>query len=607
VTVPRILVVDDQLATEADLRAEFCRRCGLVDIDLQTTDESLKALPSDKIAEVVFCSGQENLNGRIENSLEEIIRVVESGWPSQQGWRWALVLLDVRFDSNPSKTDDGTFGLEVLEQVTRRWPDSDNTPGTSHIPVVMLSTYGRGERGKQAGRAGARAYIEKANLDSKHVAKILDEHGLLEDDLQLLIGKSLAMLQALRTAREAARNGRGNLLILGETGTGKTALARYIHHHSPRANHSLQTMTVGAGIEPTVLYAQLFGFWYGAYTPVDRSDAGRAERAHKSTLFIDEVGNLDPASQGSLLEYGRLTPDGMRRFGRLGVFPTDPKKAVDQAYKSIRGQYDQAAGEIAVDVFLLAGTNAPLDDETYRREHGFREDLFIRLGVEYRHYMKFPSLRERREDVLPLFLHFLGKASLENNGTWPKEIDIKVAERLTSYDWPGNIAELKGVASDVETQSREWDEILDHHLRPLAKTKDRSDNSKLEDSGFQTLSNLSTLEETLREFQVPKSRVELYGGLINVRTACGRVVADLVEAALEETRDLRSSEIIPTTAMNLLLGTNMASSRAADELKRWAKLFGFSSEGNSNLAQALRWAEGLRKSKKTNSISESTL
>src|SRR5258707_6697198 len=429
-TLPRILVLDDLFFWSTEDRAIWCRKLGLADV----TDGTERGL-GDYVAEAVFQSAQVRIGNSLVNSKDDAVNAVANGWWGEESERaakkWSLVLLDLQFDEGP--ISDGpidpdtnwpnqskkSFGLEILASLAGKWPDVDAPEGNCEVPVVMLSRLAREEVSRQAGRAGARAYIEKQDLTRELLEDILGEHGLIEDGSGLLIGSSLKLLKTLRTAREIGHNSSGNLLIVGETGSGKTVLGEYIHKESRRSSNDFHNFTVSEGFEPVGLNAELFGYWHGAFTDANQSEAGKAERANSSTLLIDEIGNLPKSSQGLLLEYCRLRSDGRRKLKRLGNFPTRPDM-IRQANASLVGEFNQSTQEITVDVFLISATNARIDDPTFRKEVGFRDDLYYRLGEEYHKSITFPSLKARMDDVDVLFKHYLELATKEMQGIWPK-------------------------------------------------------------------------------------------------------------------------------------------------------------------------------------------
>ena len=269
--IPRILVIDDQYAVEADLRADLCDRCNLIEISDAASDEELESKVSGKAAGVVFCSGQKRSGEVVENSLDEVDRAIDAGWPSPSGWRWAMILLDIRFDSKPHRSEDKGFGLRIIKHLVEKWPDRMAAPGNCDLPVVMLSTIPFQERGGQANRAGAHGYTEKADLDEQRLTELLEEHGLIEDtdprgrpEHRLLLGGSIALLKILREGRRIARQQFCNALILGPQGSGKTTLGEYIHAYSGRTDSFVPYY-----VKPSTAnlqYGELFGCWRGAHS-----------------------------------------------------------------------------------------------------------------------------------------------------------------------------------------------------------------------------------------------------------------------------------------------------------------------------------------------------
>jgi DNA-binding NtrC family response regulator len=606
---PRILVIDDQLASDVDLREEFCRTHAIHEISLEGRENDDARIGDSNVAAAVFVSAQLQNDGRVENSLVEARRAVAAGWPHRGGWRWALILLDLRFDSSKSGTpEDEYFGLQILEDLVTTWPDEDRF-GNSELPIVVLSSIERALYGAHVNRAGAAQYVEKGQLDREVLGKLLHAHGLLEDPDAVIFGRSLPLLKVLRRARGAAGEARGNILILGEQGAGKTLLARFIHDFSRRRSAPFQSLTVGPGMDPHMLRAQLFGFWYGAYTPVDKSEAGLAERAHDGTLFLDEIANLPIAAHQELLEYSRLNERGLRRLSRLGSYPTAPRSAVSQAKESVRGHFDTSTETVQADVFFLSATNKPIDRSTYRRESGFPEDLFVRLGQEYHPPIRFPSLGERKEDIVPLFLRFLREESLKNRGLWPKCIGSDVREMLEEYSWPGNVAELAGIAREAERATRSWEEVHARHL-PTFSVERRDPGiagSRVSSRGragaaYRMPNSIDSACCALEAATVRDSRKELEGALRGISRAYGTLIERLLSAALDFTRDRSGRErdttlgdLSPTRAMNLLLKQSMKTDKAADEIKRLVALLPESPAAGSDIGRVYAWAINLRK------------
>jgi formate hydrogenlyase transcriptional activator len=224
-----------------------------------------------------------------------------------------------------------------------------------------------------------------------------------------IIGRSPALREALATLERVSRTDT-TVLITGETGTGKEVMARSLHRQSRRASHPMVAVNL-AGVPETLVASELFGHEQGAFTGAVQRRIGRFEMADRTTLFLDEIGELSLEMQIALL---RVVQEG--EFERLG------------ACQSRR-----------VDVRLVAATNQNLEDAVDAGR--FRMDLFYRLSVFPIH---LPPLRERREDIPMLAEHFLEQAGrrLAHRFTG---IEPSSVERLTSFSWPGNIRQLQNV------------------------------------------------------------------------------------------------------------------------------------------------------------------
>jgi len=224
-----------------------------------------------------------------------------------------------------------------------------------------------------------------------------------------LLGESPVLLEVIRQALQVAPTDT-TVLILGETGTGKERLARLLHEHSLRRDRPMVKVNSG-GIAAGVAESELFGHERGSFTGASARRIGRFELAHRGTLFMDEVGELPPDLQVKLL---RALQE--REIERVGG--TQP---------------------IRVDLRVIAATNRDLEEDV--RAGRFRADLFYRLNVVP---LRMPPLRERREDIPTLAMHFLNLYARRLNkplqGFTPATI-----RRLEAYDWPGNVRELQNV------------------------------------------------------------------------------------------------------------------------------------------------------------------
>ena len=224
-----------------------------------------------------------------------------------------------------------------------------------------------------------------------------------------LVARSEAMREALRLAGRVAATD-ANVLVTGESGVGKDALALFVHAMSPRAMGPFVKIDCAA-LPAELLEAELFGYERGAFTGATAAKPGRLEAAHKGTLVLDEIAHLSRDAQAKLLRVIER-----REFERLGGRRT-----------------------VRVDARLLALTNVDLDDAVRRR--AFREDLFYRLNVVRIHVA---PLRERREDVEPLALKFLA-AYAAKHGRPARRFEAEASAALAAYDFPGNVRELANV------------------------------------------------------------------------------------------------------------------------------------------------------------------
>ncbi|HEX9204295.1 MAG TPA: sigma 54-interacting transcriptional regulator, partial [Candidatus Deferrimicrobiaceae bacterium] len=224
-----------------------------------------------------------------------------------------------------------------------------------------------------------------------------------------VVGESKAIRGVLALVEQVAPRD-STVLITGETGTGKELVAMAIHELSPRRDRVIVKVNC-AGLPPTLIESELFGRERGAYTGALSRQAGRFEIADRSTLFLDEIGDLTPELQVKLL---RVLQEG--EFERLG-----------------------SAKTIKVDVRLVAATNRDLEKEV--RKGTFREDLFYRLNV---FPIAIPPLRERPEDIPMLVWYFLHDLE-EKMGIRIRKVPKGVMEALVRYPWPGNIRELHNV------------------------------------------------------------------------------------------------------------------------------------------------------------------
>jgi DNA-binding NtrC family response regulator len=224
---------------------------------------------------------------------------------------------------------------------------------------------------------------------------------------RLLVGHSSAIVEICDIIQLVAAR-RVTVLITGETGTGKEVVARAIHAASNRANQSMVAVNCTA-LPANLIESELFGHAKGAFTGAHMSRAGRFEQANRSSIFLDEIGDLPLEAQAKLL---RVLQE--QEFQRLGSSET-----------------------VKVDVRVIAASNVDLEQAA--RERRFREDLYYRLNVVPIH---MPALRDRREDIPLLLDHFIERIRAAENGPY-KEISPEAVDFLSQLDWPGNVRQLE--------------------------------------------------------------------------------------------------------------------------------------------------------------------
>ncbi|WP_245768338.1 sigma-54-dependent transcriptional regulator [Stigmatella aurantiaca] len=229
------------------------------------------------------------------------------------------------------------------------------------------------------------------------------------EDLDPFLGTS-PLIRRLEATAQRVRDSDRSILIQGETGTGKGVLASWLHRHGPRAHEPLIQLNC-AGLSPQFLETELFGHERGAFTSAVSSKQGLLERAHRGSVFLDEVGDMDPLVQPKLLKVLEE-----RRFRRLGEVE-----------------------ERSVDIRLIAATHQDLVERVRARQ--FRSDLYFRISILPLH---IPALRERPEDIPPLAHASLAQLSREL-GRPGLKLAPQAEAALRAYPWPGNLRELRNV------------------------------------------------------------------------------------------------------------------------------------------------------------------
>jgi nitrogen regulation protein NR(I) len=338
-----------------------------------------------------------------------------------------LVLMDVRMG--------GMNGLETLRKIRASNPK---------LLVILMTAYGTTQTAIEAMKLGAYDYLLKpfdavkikelvgnALKAARDMKQVVSYQPLLEseDYEQGIVGRSQAMQQVFKLIGQVAVSN-ATALITGESGTGKELVARAIYHHSDRAQQPFLAVNCAA-IPETLLESELFGHERGAFTGATLQRIGKFEQCNKGTIFLDEIGDMTPATQTKIL---RVLQSGT--FERVG-----------------------GNQPIQVDVRIIAATNKPLEAAVAAKQ--FREDLFYRLNVVR---IPIPPLRERPDDIPLLVNYFLEKNARELQRP-PKSVAASVIKTLEKYHWPGNVRELENAIRRAHVMAKS-DAILLSDLPP---------------------------------------------------------------------------------------------------------------------------------------------
>ncbi len=396
--LPSLLIVDDERATREGLRSAFEEQ-----FDVYTavgSTEALKILKSEPIE---------------------------------------LLLTDLRLGAES--------GMDLLASAL----------ALAEPPVaIMMTAYGSVDTAVEAMRRGAWHFVTKPlNLDEVEMLlkRALRSRSLESENRQLtrqvqqshkldrLIGKSPAMKAVTELIQQVAPT-RATVLIEGESGTGKEVVAHTLHHLSGRPAAKLVIVHCAA-LSPQLLESELFGHEKGAFTGAAQRRIGRFEQADGGSIFLDEIGEIDPATQVKLL---RVLSE--RSFERVG-----------------------SNTPIKIDVRVIAATNKSLRGLV--DAGSFREDLFFRLNVVK---IQMPPLRSRREDIVLLANSFLQEFASDNQRPL-KPLSDNALHALLTYDWPGNVRELRTVIEHGVVMSN--DAVIDTRHLPqfLLTTPERGTQS----------------------------------------------------------------------------------------------------------------------------------
>jgi two-component system nitrogen regulation response regulator GlnG len=354
------------------------------------------------------------------SSGEEGIKIIPKFKPD-------LVLMDVRMG--------GMNGLETLRKIRAANPK---------LLVILMTAYGTTQTAIEAMKLGAYDYLLKpfdavkikelignALKAARDMKQVVSYQPLLEsEDYELgIVGRSSVMQQVFKLIGQVAASD-ATALITGESGTGKELVARAIYHHSNRNQQPFLAVNCAA-IPEQLLESELFGHEKGSFTGATNQRIGKFEQCNKGTIFLDEIGDMTPATQTKIL---RVLQSGT--FERVG-----------------------GNQPIQVDVRVIAATNKSLEAAVAAKQ--FREDLFYRLNVVR---IPIPPLRERPDDIPLLVNYFLEKNARELKRP-PKSVAASVIKTLEKYHWPGNVRELENAIRRAHVMAKS-DAILLSDLPP---------------------------------------------------------------------------------------------------------------------------------------------
>ncbi|WP_070968298.1 nitrogen regulation protein NR(I) [Vibrio sonorensis] len=345
----------------------------------------------------------------------------------------------------------GMDGIELLSQVHTRSPD---------LPVIIMTAHSDLDAAVNAYQQGAFEYlpkpfdvdetltlVERAITHSQEQKKAQAADQADTSTAPEIIGEAPSMQEVFRAIGRLSRSSI-SVLINGESGTGKELVAHALHRHSPRARKPFIALNMAA-IPKDLIESELFGHEKGAFTGANSVRQGRFEQANGGTLFLDEIGDMPLDIQTRLL---RVLADG--QFYRVG-----------------------GHSPIQVDVRIVAATHQNLEKLVHSGD--FREDLFHRLNVIR---IQIPPLRERRQDIEKLTLHFLSLAA-EELAVDVKTLHPSTTELLSKLEWPGNVRQLENICRWL-TVMASGSEVLPNDLPPeLLEVK--SDYSNKEGANWQ--------------------------------------------------------------------------------------------------------------------------
>src|SRR5438105_1586731 len=401
-------------------------------------------------AKVLIVDDEKELRDLLASVLEEYYDVAQAGTAAalRQGLTQEapdVVLLDVRLP-------DG-HGLDLLPQIKKSWPDTE---------VIVLSGHGTVTMAVEAGRRGAYNFLTKPFENEKLLADVKcaierkqqsEENVTLRRALETMSGsaspvfRSAAVQDVVRTIEKVAPSD-VPILITGESGTGKEVIADLIHDLSPRSKAKIIKINCAA-LPRELIESELFGSVKGAFTGAYTDREGFFRQAEGGTLFLDEISEMPIDTQSKLLRV--LQDQEVRPVGGKTTYKTNCR--------------------------IVAATNRRTDEAI--KDGKLREDLFFRISAIS---VYLPPLRERREDIMPLANSFLKRFAAQANRPI-KGFTSSAVERVTNFDWPGNVRQLQNEVQRAVLLS-EGDEV---DATDLSITKAKIAGEESQDTNFTLL------------------------------------------------------------------------------------------------------------------------
>jgi len=423
---PRILIIDDVTGRKPRPgqknyeRMAMCTNFNLVDV---TEEQDVHSLENSPLARAVFLRGQLPADAdpkdlSLRNDLDGVITTVKAGVGSETRDPWAAVLLDIHFpiEADANHGDDGSrFGLTILKAI-REIVDKDE------LPILMISREPEKDVVAACRRLKADGFISR-NAEDDDVKKQFEELWKVKaidcNDPGGVVGDSSKMKEVLEKARRAALT-KSDVLLLGETGTGKGTIAKYIYDFRTSLQRDGQsklpyvTRVIGQ-LPKEMLHKEMFGHERGAFTGAETGYQGIFEQANGGVLFLDEIGDVPKDMQQQLL-----------------------KVVENKTVQRLAGTAD-----ISLDLQIVFATNKDLGEEV--TEGRFREDLWYRLKSAT--IITISPLRERREDI-PKIAEYWWKKICDEKCVYVDR-DEGVLDLFADIEVPGNVRTIKELVNEL--------------------------------------------------------------------------------------------------------------------------------------------------------------